>query len=390
MTQPVIILKPHRLNRIHRLFPELYRNDFYQIRGNPQAGDLVRLIADDGDFAGIGYFNPKSQTIVRVLTIQDEPIDRQFFTRKLEQAFRRRDGFSADSNTVRLFHGFADGLPGLFIDRVDETLILQATTFFMDKQRELLGQLAAELTGSSRVLYLSRKDESEMLKDAMFPLVGSVPERLQIREGAFTWEVTPAELYRSFFPDERQIRHAVARLTQPARAVLDLFAGIGTLECSIASNDTRKEIVAIEPGENMLQQARQFCQQRFDKVPVEWIADDPLEALYRLQEQGRQFDVVLIHPPFQTRDVREYKRIKWRYWYYVFHALPLLRPGGYLLVSTRSAHFSQDNLVQTIAQAASGRGLPIYLRETLTPPPDYPYLLQYPQTFYLKAVVCQI
>jgi 23S rRNA (cytosine1962-C5)-methyltransferase len=390
MSQPVIILKPHRLNRIHRLFPELYRNDFYQIRGNPQAGDLVRLIADDGDFAGIGYFNPKSQTIVHVLTIQDEPIDRDFFARKLEQAFRRREGLSADSNTVRLFHGFADGLPGLFIDRVEETLILQATTYYMDQQRDLLGQLAAERTGASRALYLSRKDDSEMLKDAVFPLLGNLPERLPIQEGAFRWEVAPGELYRSFFPDEREIRRAVARLTQPARAVLDLFAGIGTLECAVSSNGSGKEIVAVEPGESVVHQARQFCQQKLDGAPVEWIADDPLEALYRLQEQGKQFDVVLIHPPFQTRDVREYKRIKWRYWYYVFHALPLLRPGGHLLVSTRSAHFSQDNLVQTVAQAASGRGLPIYLRETLTPPPDYPYLLQYPKTFYLKAVVCQI
>ncbi len=389
MSQGVIILKPHRLNRIHRLFPELYRNDFYQIRGNPQPGDLVRLISDDGDFAGIGYYNPHSQIIVRVLTLRDEPIDGHFFRKRFEEALQRRRHMAFPGNTWRLVHGFADGLPGLFIDRIGETLLMQATTYYMNTHREQLAEEAARVFGAKEVLYFTHKDESEKLPETEVALMGNPPNYLEVQEAEFTWNIPWQAFYRTFFPDEREMRRQVAELTRDAESVLDVFAGIGSVGCYLAGGGRKKRIVAIEPDAGVLQQAQQFCGSQKEGNAIEWVQEEVLEALYRLQGAAELFDVVLIHPPFETRDVRQYKHVKWKYWYYIFHALPLLKPGGILLVSTRSAHFSRENLLQTVSQAASGRGMPIFLRQNLLPPPDYPYLVQYDKTCYLKVLLFQ-
>ncbi|WP_438590835.1 hypothetical protein, partial [Klebsiella aerogenes] len=70
----------------------------------------------DGKLAGIGYINPKSQILVRLLTRKRENIDDSFFRKRIADAwaYRQKTGYTEN---CRLIFGEADQMPALIIDK---------------------------------------------------------------------------------------------------------------------------------------------------------------------------------------------------------------------------------------------------------------------------------
>jgi 23S rRNA (cytosine1962-C5)-methyltransferase len=86
---------------------------------------------------GVGTYNPQSRFPVRMLTTEDEPIDRAFFERRLERALRYRQRVVQDTNAIRLLFSESDGLPGLIVDQYADYLVVQVRTLGMERLREL-------------------------------------------------------------------------------------------------------------------------------------------------------------------------------------------------------------------------------------------------------------
>ncbi len=59
--------------------------------GAPAPGEIVDVLGERGDWLARGYYNPKSQIVVRLLTWdQDEAIDEAFWARRLTAAGQMR------------------------------------------------------------------------------------------------------------------------------------------------------------------------------------------------------------------------------------------------------------------------------------------------------------
>src|SRR5262245_54373188 len=84
-------------------------------------GSVVDILDRAGQWVGRGFYNGHSRITLRVLTSNpDEPIDADFFARRLEQAIGLRRswlGLDSVSNAYRLVHAEGDGLSGLVVDR---------------------------------------------------------------------------------------------------------------------------------------------------------------------------------------------------------------------------------------------------------------------------------
>src|SRR5207302_4772655 len=99
-----------------------------RVPADVRGGEVVRLVDERGWFAGKAFYGKKSQISVRLLTREEEPIDEAFFARRLTQAKALRDTIAPDPElrrAARVFHGEADLVPGLVVDRYADCLAVQ-------------------------------------------------------------------------------------------------------------------------------------------------------------------------------------------------------------------------------------------------------------------------
>ena len=123
---------------------------------NAAPGDIVTVVDHRGGFLARGYWNPKSQIQVRILTWQDEAIDEDWWRGMLKRAIDgrtlqnviqqdRQDSKDFKPIAYRLINAENDFLPGLIVDRYADFLVLQALTLGIDQRKAIIAGILAEL-----------------------------------------------------------------------------------------------------------------------------------------------------------------------------------------------------------------------------------------------------
>jgi len=88
----------------------------------------IAVIFDGRRVTGVGLWDPSSPIRVKVLHSRGPlNVDRQLWIDRLETAKARRGGLVGDLSTTawRWVHGENDNLPGLVLDRYDDTLVIK-------------------------------------------------------------------------------------------------------------------------------------------------------------------------------------------------------------------------------------------------------------------------
>src|SRR5512142_1153894 len=120
--RPTLRVKPREGKRARAGAPCLFSNEIEMAKALPP-GSVVNVVGDDGRPFGTGFFNPKSLIAVRLLdSALDVAIDQNFFAAKLSRALALREALFA-TPYYRLVHAEGDGLPGLTIDRFNDTCV---------------------------------------------------------------------------------------------------------------------------------------------------------------------------------------------------------------------------------------------------------------------------
>ncbi len=91
MTEGVVTVREGREKPVRQGHPWVFSGAIAKAQG-AAPGDVVTLNAHDGAFLARGYWNPKSQIQVRVLTWQDEAVDEGWWRRMLARGRRCRGG----------------------------------------------------------------------------------------------------------------------------------------------------------------------------------------------------------------------------------------------------------------------------------------------------------
>ena len=102
-------------------------------RGESQPGDAVRVVDPRGNLVGVAHYSSTSQITLRLLSNRPDPIDREFFRRRLTQAIAHRERVVENSSARRLVFSEADLLPGLIVDQYGPYLVMQTLTQGMDR-----------------------------------------------------------------------------------------------------------------------------------------------------------------------------------------------------------------------------------------------------------------
>jgi len=237
-----IRLKAGREKAARNRHPWIFSGAIGSVRGSPAPAEIVEVQDGSGQFVARGYYNPRSQIAVRLLTWdEEETIDRAFWERRLQASLARRAGLagSAEDTAYRLVFAESDGLPGLIVDRYGDWLIVQILTLGLEPWRATLVELLGEMMGPRGIYERSDVDVrgQEGLKPVVGTLAGEAPaERMTIVENGLRFEVDVLHGHKTgFYLDQRENRKKIAPYCA-GREVLNVFSYSGAFAVYAAAH----------------------------------------------------------------------------------------------------------------------------------------------------------
>lgn len=369
-------------------------------KGGGDAGETVRVEASDGRFLAWAAFSPASKIKARVWSFDEtQRIDAAFMGAAVKRSIAARAWFDVQSNGIRLVHGESDGLPGLVVDRYDDTLVAQFGTAGMERWKDVLADALLRETGLSK-LY-ERSDASsralEGLPEATGWLRGGTladgqpaPTGITLREHDWQLTLDVAEGHKTgFYLDQRDSRQRFAEVTRQRQfgTVLNCYCYTGGFTVAALSGGAG-HVTSIDSSAPALERARaHVALNGFATERAEFLDADVNASLRRFGAEGRSFDAIILDPPkfaptaaHADRAARAYKDINRL-------AFKLLAPGGVLFTYSCSGGISADLFHKIVASAGSDAGVDGYITERLGGAPDHPMTIAFPEGEYLKGLV---
>ena len=387
----VISLREGRERSVLRRHPWIF--DSAVAKGSADAGETVRVQANDGRFLAWAAFSPQSRMRARAWSFDEaDRIDAALFRRRVAEAVAMRERLQVPSDGVRLVHGESDGLPGLVVDRYGNTLVAQFLSAGVERWKKVLADALLEVTGLTR-LY-ERSDASsrglEGLPEAMGWLRGDGPTELTVAEHGWRFGLDIATGHKTgFYLDQRDSRARFAEWVKRlgAQRVLNCYCYTGGFTVAALAGGA-KEVTSIDSSGPALERARaNVALNGFDAAGAEFLDADVNASLRRFIEAGRSFDAIVLDPPklaptaaHAERAARAYKDINRL-------ALKLLAPGGVLFTYSCSGGISADLFHKIVASAGTDSGVDGYVADRLGAAPDHPMTLAFPEGEYLKGLV---
>ncbi|MBR2796169.1 MAG: class I SAM-dependent rRNA methyltransferase [Clostridia bacterium] len=384
-----VTLRKTRETRVRGGHPWIYASEIEKVDGAFENGDIVDVADFRGKFIGRGFYNPQSQISLRILTRNDEPCDRDFFARRIRDAWEYRK-LLCDPMSCRLIYSESDFLPGLVVDKFADVLVLQSLSLGIERIKDMLCDLLMEIVQPAGIW--ERSDvpvrRLEGLEQVTGLLRGHVPDEVDMVENGIHFLVDVKQGQKTgFFLDQKQNRAAMAPLCRDAR-VLDCFCHNGSFALHAAKYGA-KSVLGVDISEEALEVARRNAEiNGFDNVTFE--ARNCFDLLRELTDAGEKFDLVILDPPAFTKNkaavqsaIRGYKEINLR-------GLKLVRPGGFLVTCSCSQHVLPEMFQDVVNQAARDAKKRIRLVEFRTQGYDHPILPQSVETKYLKTMIIQV
>jgi 23S rRNA (cytosine1962-C5)-methyltransferase len=381
-----VVISPRGVERLRSGHLWVYRSDVRTASAEP--GAIVRLTDERGRFHGRAFYSDKSQIAIRLLTREDVPVERAFFTERLRRAVEYRKRVVENTDAYRVVYSEADLLPSLIVDRYGDYLVLQTLSQSTDRHKDLFVQILTELLSPKGIL--ERNDPRvrllEGLEQRVGVLYGEVPDEILVKENGVTFACNLAKGQKTgSFLDQRE-NHLAAR-RYASGEVLDCFSYEGGFALTVAGHCEHVESTDMAP--TAVEAARR--NQELNSIPnVHFRVGNTFDILKEYDEVGRRFDMIILDPPAfaKNRDSipaahRGYKEINLR-------ALKILKPGGFLLTCSCSYHITEPLFLQILAEAANDARKNIVVSERRTQAQDHPILLTMPETLYLKCLVVNV
>src|SRR6516225_7024368 len=116
---PTASLKPRKEESLQNGHLWIFSGALQQPPHWIEPGGLVDVKSSTGQFVARGYYNPRTDIAIRLLTHNiDQAIDEDFLRKRVRYALDLRKVFDLHkTNTYRLINSEGDGLPGVIVDR---------------------------------------------------------------------------------------------------------------------------------------------------------------------------------------------------------------------------------------------------------------------------------
>jgi 23S rRNA (cytosine1962-C5)-methyltransferase len=365
----------------------IYRSDISDAR-DIEGGQVVSVHDERGRFVGQALYSDRSEISLRLLTVQDETIDREWWRTRLRAAASRREGIKPEANAYRLIYSEGDLLPSLIVDVYDRVLVLQTLSQGTETLKSLLVELLVEEHSPRAIIERNdvRVRELEGLEMRAGLIYGEAPDEIEIMQHGMRFLIQPLGGQKTgSFLDQRENRLAARRLAR-GRA-LDCFTFNGAFALHLGT--ACESVLGLDISPDAVQSARRNAELNGARN-VEFQEANVFDALREMEAAGERFDAIVLDPPAFAKNrasvraaARGYKEINLR-------ALKLLNTGGLLITCTCSYHMSEQTFLEIISDAARDARRRVQLVEKRMQSSDHPILFGMPETYYLKCVIARM
>ena len=374
-------------DRVASGHPWIFASDIADLDG-AQPGAPVKVTGERGRPLGTAHFSAASQIALRMLSNRVEPIDRDFYLRRLRAAYDHRRRVVQDSEAYRVVHAEADLLPALIVDKYGEYLAVQTLNQGMDAAKADIVSCLEEVFQPKGIV--ARNDAAVRSKEQL-PLesgvvLGEVPDSVTVRMNGLSLQADLLKGQKTgIYLDQRENYVAAARYVRGGRA-LDCFTSTGGFALHLAEAE---HVEAVDSSEHALQTARQNAEAN-SITNIEFKQADVFDLLSSYASARRQFSTVILDPPAFTKSRKNIDQAVTGYKDINLRALRLLQSGGILVTCSCSHHISEAALLELVAQASLDAGRTLRVLERRTQSQDHPILLTVPETLYLKCLILEV
>jgi 23S rRNA (cytosine1962-C5)-methyltransferase len=388
-----LTLKPGHDRRVSHGHPWVFSNelDFPPELRQAQPGTLARLYKAEGAPVAIGYFNPRSLIAFRVLSrTADRRIDEAFFVERLQRALALRERVF-DEPFYRLVHSEGDGLPGLVIDRFDDTLVCQLSTAGMEQLADPLLAALEKVVGPAHVLFRNdgRTRELEGLPQSVHVAKGNPPHHVTVRENGAVFFANPHEGQKTgWYFDQRRNRADVAALCRGQR-MLDVFTHTGGFGVTAAVAGASR-VVCVDSSADALHLAKKAAEASGVGAKVSTREGDAFDVVSALIAEGEVFDVVVADPPAFVPSAKHLPTGLKAYQKLARLCAQLVAPGGFFFIASCSHNVPKEEFVKATSIGIAKAGRSGRLLRQSGADVDHPQHLFLPENDYLKGVLYQV
>lgn len=403
MSQAIVNQKGARRIRGGHLW--IYKSDVLKVEA--AGGDVVSVFDETRNFIGKAFYSDKSEITLRIFTVKNEEIDKDFWRKRILEAAARRnislpaaatshensesspvEEKSSRTDAKRLIYSEGDLIPSLIVDDYSGVFVIQTLSQGTEKLKQTFVEILTEEFAPAAIV--ERNDvkvrERENLLQTKGILSGAAADEIVIKQDGLKFHVAPLSGQKTgSFLDQRE-NHFAMRKYAHGRG-LDCFTFNGGFALNISQSC--ETVLALDISEEAIKLAARNAE--LNAVSnVRFQTANVFDALREFESKGEKFDTIILDPPAFVKNraalksaVRGYKEINLR-------ALKLLNSGGILATCSCSFHFSEDLFLQTIEQAARDAKRRVHLLEKRMQAQDHPVLLGVPETHYLKCFILRV
>jgi 23S rRNA (cytosine1962-C5)-methyltransferase len=366
----------------------IYRSDVEAAPASLEGGEVVALKDGRGRFAGKAFWSGRSKIALRLVTLDEVPVDEEFLGNRIAAAIALRERVFGEEAAARLVHGEADLLPGLVVDRYGDVVVMQT---LVPGTERLKATIADMLWNAFRLRCVVERNDVKVRELEGLPLVkglvrGVQPGIVEYREGEVRLHIDPLHGQKTgAFLDQRE-NHVRAGEYAAGRC-LDCFTYAGGFALQLARR--ADHVTAVEIQAPAAQLARENAAlNRAGNVEV--VEANAFDWLRDASEREPAFDLVVLDPPAFAKNKESIAAARRGYKEINLRAMQVLRPGGYLVTASCSYHLQEDAFEDLLLDAARDAGRAAQVLERRGAGRDHPVLLGVPETRYLKCFVVRL
>ncbi|MDW7998184.1 MAG: class I SAM-dependent rRNA methyltransferase [Thermodesulfovibrio sp.] len=381
-----ILIKP--LKRLGSLW--IYRDQIVSNIEKIHPGTPVRVYEEKTKkIVGTGYINPKSAISIRLLSFQEEDLNREFIFKRIIKCKDYREKFLGLKGSYRLVYGESDFMPGLIVDKYENCIVIQTLTAGMENLKKLIIEVIDELFSPETIII--KNDSQARLKEGLEiekRVVKGGDKRIIIREDDLYFYCDPIHGQKTgFFLDQRENRILLKNLINQGEG-LDLFCYLGAWSIHLAKKCNK--VIGIDISERAIELCKENAKLNSLDKKCKFIKANVFEYLKWEVKRGKKYDFIVVDPPAFVKSREEKEDAVSGYLNLNKMCIKLLKKEGILATSSCSQHISEFEFLEIIKEALNRNRKTGTLIYKGTQSKDHPILVSMPETAYLKCLILKV
>lgn len=387
---PSIFLKKNEDKRIRKGHLWVFSNEIAKIDGSPETGAIAELYDHNKEYLGSGFYNKNSLISLRLLGSEYNGDIQTYIHSTLKQSYSLRKELYLQRNSYRLCFSESDLLPGLIIDKYNNTYVLQVYCFGMYVNLEhvisfLKDELKAENIFTRNDMYF-RKLEGLPEEDNLYH--GEAGSEL-IDDGKLKFSINFSSSQKTgFYFDQCDNREFTEKICRD-KTVLDAFCNSGGFGIH-ASHGGAGFVTFVDSSETEIANAEKNFALNNCSSENDFIVMDVFDYLAKCIDAGRKFDVVMIDPPAFAKSRKSIPTALKGYAKLNKMAVNCVGKEGYLVSSSCSHHITKTDFLEAVVTGAAKAGKNLQLIHYNSASLDHPSLPAMDETAYLKFAVFKV